>query len=406
MANDELKISETLEFITQIHKAWDGTEQRASVRYRPRRSISYDYIGTSSWESQYLRSLAYAQQTQLFQIPLWHAIDVTDKDVYRSQATIPLNPRNLWQYRGCSGLILWVDDGYGGDYYSLKTITGEGKLGLGKQLKKNWPAGGHVCPVAWGVLSNTSKITNITSDATSMNLSVEIMKESIAPQFPAAYDEFNDEPVEVVFGKNLFGTQYLSQELFLTPPSWFSDVSGDFTRNAFRLDNESGFFRYDLRSQEPKEIRTVEYVAGCMEEISNLQRFFTRCRGKLHSFWSPTWVQDIDLVEPVSAGQAYMIAKYPYYWKYYATGERRKKIIVFYRDGTAEILTILTYTVTDDGQYSKIYLQEGPSRVLNENSVAMISYLCKYRHDSDSLTMDYESAEAATTSFTYAEVSD
>ena len=57
------KIVEKLEYKTQIHTAWDGTEQRMALRSEPRRFVSYDYIGNETWQSQYLRMLTFGQQT-------------------------------------------------------------------------------------------------------------------------------------------------------------------------------------------------------------------------------------------------------------------------------------------------------------------------------------------------------
>jgi hypothetical protein len=204
----------------------------------------------------------------------------------------------------------------------------------------------------------------------------------------------------------LYGKPFNERELFLIPPTWDSDIQMDFTRNANRLDNKSGFFRYDLKSINPTETRQIDYTMGTVSEINNMQRFFYRCRGKLHSFFAPTWLNDVDLVEEVPSGQNWIIAKYPYYWKYFSTGDRRKRLIVFYRDGSAEILRISAYTMDDSGQYSKIYLDGGASRTLNVDNVAMISYLCQYRHDNDTMTVSYESGEAGTTSFTLQEVSE
>lgn len=406
MADDEVKISETLEFLTQIHTSWDNSEQRVGLRARPRRTISYDYMGTETWQSQYLRSLVYSQQTQMFQIPLWHGADRVYDQLYASQANIQLDPKNIWQWRGCSGAVIWTDDNYGGDYFPIAQLTSTGIVGLGKQLAADMSKGsGVICPVAWGCLSQSDKYTNVTGNMTSLNMTVEIMREIQAPPFPITLDQMHYEVEEPFWGKNL-PTTYNGYELFMKPPSWANDINATFTRNANRLDNRTGFFLYDLKSVNPTESKEVEYIMHDRVEINNMQRFFMNCSGKLHSFYAPTWLHDIEPVGNCSVGDTSIITKFPYYWKYFSRTNRRKKAIVFYKDRKAEIINIAGYTTDETGDYGKILLESPLTRPINVNTVDMISFLCRYRFDNDAMTTGYEAVDTATTTLMITEVTE
>ncbi len=402
--SEGMKISETLEFLTQIHTSRENLEQRAALRARSRRTISYDYIGIETWQSQYLRSLVYSQQTQLFQIPLWHAADRIMHPLYESEANIKLKPENIWQWRGCGGALLWANDTYGGTYYPVVEYTSTGIVGLGKQLAADIPRGKNViCPVAWGVLSQSDKYSNYTSNITAINITVEIMREAQAPLLPNALNETHYEPEKNFWGMN-FGNTYKGYPLFMKPPAWNNDITANFSRNANRLDNHTGSFFYDLKSNNPTETKQHEYVMSTRSEINNMQRFFTNCKGRAHSFYAPTWLNDIELVDNVSAGSNYMLAKYPYYWKYFSKTNRRKLAIVIFKDKTAQILPISGYSTDETGEYSKIYLESPLAAAINSNNVAMISFLCQYRFDSDTMVTDFESVDVATTTFALMEV--
>ncbi|MBP2629897.1 MAG: hypothetical protein H6Q70_525 [Firmicutes bacterium] len=402
----EQKITETIEFLTQIHTAWDNSEQRAALRVYPRRSVAYDYIGMNAKQSQYLRNLIYAGQTTLMQIPIWHAAYQTDRICYAGGNSAMVTPSSIWQYRGCSYIQLWLDDKYGGEIYPVTQYFGTGEIALNKQFTDNWAAGStKIHPLAWAVLSKENKFSNTTAWYSSTTFNFEIIRESQAPNIPDALNYLHDETVSRRFAKNL-STDYNGYELFLTPPSWNNDLTASYTRNAERLDNESGTFVYDMRSTLPKETRELDYTMMSRSQINNLQRFFYRCMGRLKSFYYPTWLNDVDLAKDAYKGDIVLYTKFVYYWKYCSSNPNRKLLIVFYRNGSAEIIKVSGYSTDSTGEYGKIYLQSSLKNDLTNNNVAKISFLCKYRLDSDTLETDYETCEVASTTLSMVEVSD
>ncbi len=402
-----MKISERLEYLTQIHKSWDNTEQRAALRTSPRRFISYDYIGTKGSQSQYLRALAYSKQTEKIEIPLWHANCQLDEILFKGQTNIKAGKDKIWPYRGMSGLLLWSSDELGGDRYPLKYILGDGTVISGNIFARDYPPGTIVCPVGWGVLQQESAYDTYSSMATSLQLNLELLPDYSITPVPDALDEYHYETfkTEDPWAKVL-PTTYNSVELFTIPPSWTKDLSAKFTRNVNRMDNQSGVFKYDLKSLNPTETREIEYVAISRSEINNLQRFFCRCKGRLKSFYAPTWLSDMALQEDAPPGQNYLIVDWPLLWKYYANMNRRKTIVIFQRDYTATILKVAGYTTDDSGNYGKIFLDNQLTKAINKAEVLLISFLVRYRLDTDSMLVDYDTTDAGTTSLSFMEVNE
>lgn len=400
---DQVKISETMEFLTQMHTTWDNSEQRAALRTRPRRSISYDYIGIEPWQSQYIRAMAYAKQTQLMQIPLWHAAYCTKRGFISGDSTIAVEPSVMWQFRGCSFVQLWTSDKTGGAIYPINMLFGDGTINLKKNLPNFWARGTVITPLPYAILSQENKFSSVSSDLSSMTMSFELMRETQAPQIPNGLGQDYDEKVKLRYGQNLSKT-YDGYELFLTPPAWNNEITANFKRNAYRMDNETGSFLYDLRSNNPTETREIEYVLSSRSEINNMQRFFCRCMGRLHSFYAPTWLNDVELAVDANEGDLYLLTKWPEYYRYFQNISRRKCLIVFYKDGTAEILKLSGYSTDNTGNFGKIFLNSTLKRAINRSSVALISFLCKYRLNTDTMTTDYETVELATSSLSFAEV--
>jgi len=400
------EIAETLEFKTQIHKAWDATEQRMALRTYPRRSISYDYYGMKPSQSQYLRALSYAKQNEKIEIPLWHAGCTLTESAYTNYSHVKLSTVDLWQFRGCAGIEFWHSDAKGGERYFLKSINGDGSIKLTEILEKNYPkVGTKVYPTIYGYLKPEDDYSLYTSDFMTMQLNLDILDDYAMTDLPTALNEYNFETWEYTtpFQKAI-PASYLGIDVFPLAPSWTGDIAANFTRNANKLDNETGLVKYDLKSVYSSENKDVDYVLTSKSEINNFQRFFTRCKGRLKSFYAPTWLNDMVLVEDTPNGQLFLLVEWPLYWKYYASMSRRKLIVVFLKSGAVKIFPLSGYSTDSTGKYGKVFLETALTEPLKKSNIAMISYLCRYRFDSDTLTTDYDTTGIATVSTSFAEV--
>lgn len=400
------EISETLEFKTQIHKAWDATEQRMALRTYPRRSISYDYYGMTAAQSQYLRALSYAKQNEQIEIPLWHAECRLSESAYTNYSHVNTDTVNLWHFRGCSGINFWHNDRVGGERYFLKALYADGSMKLTEILEKDYPAKTtHIYPTAYGYLNQEDKYSLYSDSLMTMQLNVDLLDDYSLTSLPTALNEYNFETWEKKTPfQDAIPTTYLDIDIFPLMPSWTGDIAANFTRNANKLDNETGLVKYDLKSIYSSENKDIEYVLTSRSEINNFQRFFTRCKGRLKSFYAPTWLNDMALVEDAPNGQLYLIVEWSLYWKYYASLSRRKLILVFLKSGSVKIFPLSGYSTDITGEYGKVYLETALKTTLKKADVAMISFLCRYRFDSDTLTTDYDTTGIATVSTSFAEV--
>jgi len=400
------EISETLEFKTQIHTAWDATEQRMALRGYPRRSIAYAYYGMNAAQSNYLRALSYAKQNEQIEIPLWHAACRLTENAYENYSHVSVNTTNLWHFRGCSGVMFWHNDEVGGDRYFLKALYGDGSLKLTELLEQDYPATSTlVCPTVYGYLKPEDKYSVYNSDLSTMQLNVDILDDFTLTSLPTAFNENNFEEWEFKTPfQEAIPVSYLDVDIFPIAPSWTGDIAANFTRNANKLDNEVGLPKYDFKSVYSSENKEIEYILSSRSEINNFQRFFIKCKGRLKSFYAPTWLNDMELVKNATAGQLYMLVKWPLYWKYYSSMSRRKVIVIFFKSGEVKIYPLSGYSTDSTGTYGKVYFETALTAPLLKSNIRMISFFCLYRFDSDTLTTEYETTGIATISTSFAEV--
>jgi len=398
-------ISESIAYQTQIHKAWDGTEQRAALRKYPRRSVAYDYYGMTATQSQYLRALSYSKQNEKIEFPLWHAACPLNDKAYAAHSYIYINPTYLWAFNGCSGVLFWKNDILGGDRYYIRALNADGSIGLTEILEKEYAKSNTIlCPVAYGYLKPEDDYTVLTASNTSMQLNVELFVEYESLPIPIALNENHLEIWEFTTPfQKVIPAYYNGISLFPIAPSWTKDLPATFSRNVNELDNATGIVKYDVKSLSSSETKEIDYILSSRSEINNFQRFFMQCKGRLKSFYAPTWLNDLVLVRDAMVGEMYLTTEWSLFWKYYATMARRKVIIVFMKSGEVRILAIAGYSVDSDSN-GKVYLDATLGKSLIKSDVLMISFLCRYRFDSDTLTMDYDTTGVATTTVTLSEV--
>lgn len=403
------RIVETIEFKTQIHTGWDNTEQRMALREHPRRNISYRYTGMNTRNSEYLRALCNGQQTQQIEFPLWSATRLLPQTRYEAQAHLQLATRDMWDYRDCHACMLVKEyDGVNvtSERFNLKSITANGFLQTTKQFTSRWDAESTlVVPVFWGILNQEDSYTNVTSHVADLCVNVEVMPSIVAVELPEAINEYNYPRLKFEESVNA-DNEYKGYELFMFPPSWYQDQNISYSRNANRLDNETGYFRYDLKSVETTTTRSMDFYGLNKDEIHFLQRFFYRCKGQWKSFYMPTWTSDIKLAKNALAGDTVLYGEFLYYYKYYASNSRRKLLIIFFENGTIQIIELVGWTIDESGKMSKIYLQNSLKKNLLISDIRMISFLCKVRHNSDTMTTQYETNESASITFEVKEVND
>jgi hypothetical protein len=401
-----ITISETLEFLTQIHTAWDKTEQRMALRAYPRRSIAYDYYGMNPEQSQYLRALCYAKQNEKIELPLWHAGCRLAETAHVNFSHVKIATGDMWPFRGVSGVEFWHNDAKGGERYFLSALYGDGSLKLTEVLERDYAVKTtNLFPVVYGYLKPEADYAIYTDSHTTMQLNVDILDDYSLTILPAALDEHHFEPWEEKTPyQDAIPAAYRGIDIFPLAPSWAGDLAAGFTRNANKLDSGVGVVKYDLKSIHSSENKEIDYVLTTRSEINNFQRFFTRCKGRWKSFYAPTWLNDLALAEDAAKGQSYILVTWPLFWKYYANMARRKLAIAFLRNGQTKILSIAGYSTDSEGDYGKVFLDASLTEPLKRSDVFMISYLCRYRFNSDTLTTDYDTTGIASVSTAFTEV--
>lgn len=402
----EHRIQETIEYLTQILTGWDGTEQRMALRTEPRRKVCFRYTGMSGKESIFLRSLSNGLITKKIEMYMWQHARLIPHDIKAGeQAVIQLDPKDMWGYRDCSGFLITRRFGES-EKHELASIDATGLLVASDKFVKSYEAGSvSVVPLFYGILDQEDNYTDVTASTADMCINVEVMPSAADVVLPVYINQYNYP--WLTFAESINAeTVYKDHELFMFPPSWTEDIKSSFSRNVNRLDNNTGYFRVDVKSKTTTMTRTFSFSTGSKDHIQFLERFFYRCRGRWKSFYMPTWTSDIELAVTARAGAKEIYGSFQYYYNFYKSNKRRRKIVVFFYDNTIEIIELAGWARAIDHNKCKIFLAKNLSRTLKKESIRMISFLVLVRHNSDTMTIDYETHEEANVNFEVTEVDD
>ena len=409
-------ITEKYEYKTDIITSYDGHEQRIKTRQEPRRFFSYNYDAMNMYQAQWLRGLGRIRQSDAYYIPMWQAPIYLAQPHYGGKA-LYVQKEYLYNLKDCQYIELFVTDDVNQGGINLvnqivdiqETESDIWLLGLKLPIKRHLnPKNTWIFPLRNCSIQPSSSLSYMFSNGTSMTHNFEdLLQKPVNLVLPSKIVADADYK-----GKNRWNLpKYIdSKEVLQIEPTWADDESVKLSmdKNVSRLDNETGIFVYDLKNVKSYDIHTYQYTLLNQEMIHNMIRFFRRISGMWKSFYYPTWVNDLQVVEDIKANDNYIIVGWNKISQYYVNNRRSKKIVIFTKDWKSYIFDVITYSDTKigDNTYGKVVLSKSTAIDLNKENILMVSYLNLVRLDHDDLQLNYETNVVANTTLTMKEIDD
>lgn len=414
------KITERLEFLTDIITSYDGSEQRIKIRQRPRKFYSFDYDAMKEGEAQWLKGVSRIRQSDTYYVPMWHQEIRLKSDCNNiNDKYLPVEDMYMNHMDGVNWIEIFsrddVDqDGFylnSGEYsknsvwqvkeYSFGFIYLYEKIGK-KLLKANT----FIYPLRKCSLQPINQLNYVFSRGSNVTLNFEDILFDANLNLPAVYYEYDYDIDQ--FNRFNLPTTYKDKEVFLYSPQWESDSDYYFKveKNTNKLDTETGIFLYDLKNASSYDIHTLPLILRDLKMIDNLKKFFINQSGRFKSFYAPTWVTDFELCSDIVAGRDYFLTTYSANYKYWTTNTRKKSIVVFTKDWKSYIFEVANYSYVRENEtkYGKVILKSPSDKNIYLKNIWMVSFFNLVRFDTDDLTLNYETTEIAHTDVVLREV--
>lgn len=404
------RITEKFEFKTDIITSYDGHEQRIKLRQEPRHYLTFDYTSMDKYQSQWLRALLRYRQDSVVYIPMWHNICHINQFSPESSKAIYIDPKYMFSLRYCDTLMFFREDNIkqGNDNHLINYIDSNGLIGLknGLYSDKNVIQDPFI-PLIRCVVQPVDNMAFSFSNGAEVSVNFEDILHRPSLPFPTSY---MFDMVEENEFRNVYNlpTMYKGAEVLTESPCWVGDSSLTMAveKNSNKLDNETGKFLYDLKSIYAIDKNSIEYTLMNRESINNFIRFFHRMCGRLSTFYTPSWVNDITLYDDIIQGRNFIYTDFDLVSRYYGKTNIKKALVVFMVDGSSLLLDVLGFSSEEVNgrKLGKIFLSSNIKYTVPKSRVRMISFLNKYRFDDDVLQLDYETTEVATTRVVLREV--
>ena len=416
----DTKITETYEYNTSIITSYDGKEQRLKTRQYPRRRFSFDYDAMDVFQAQWIRALLRQKQNRTQYIPLWFNVTPVVEDVLGGKIIkVPINL--LYNFENCDYVELFYEDDPLGRsknmvrkvrHYRIDDENNVGVIELKDPVSKGFRAGTtFVYPLINTCTQPSSDVNYVFARGTHTVLNFEEVNAVGKVSLPAKVLPY--EGTSENFNMFNLPQTFNDREVFLFTPTWEGDESANLKidKNVNKLDNNTGIFQYDLKSNYYYDTQTWDINLLDKSMIFDMKRFFRNVSGRYKAFYCPTWVNDIEPYEDIVGGQNYIITEFNGMYDYYEAVSRKKYIVILTRDFQTKIYKIFGYT-TDTRHHptygkirvGKILLSENVSETIPLDNIMMISYLNLVRFDSDEIQFNYETDCVATTTVSFKEV--
>lgn len=419
MAQKDTRITEKWEYYTDIITSYDGHEQRVMTRSIPRRYFTYDYDAMDSYQAQWLRGLLRMRQDVKFYFPMWHTPVMLAENYYAGQRFFRMRPEDLFSFRETEYVAVYRKDSNLQDvmlgiennnlYRSVRNYFEDGTVSLYEAFLEDLNMKNtFLYPLRRCSVQPAQNLNYVFSNGTSVIINLEDLLEEPVVNIPQRYIDTYEEHKQLNPWKLPF--QINGREVLTISPQWINDgdLSLSISKNAVRLDNSTGMFVYRLKNSKSYDAQTMEFYLMSRSMINNFTRFFSRIKGRFKSFYAPTWVNDLNVSHDINGASNFIYVNFSNLYAFYGKNTRRKKIIVFTKDGTSHIGEIMSYSYeTINGMnFGRIALTNPLGVSIPKDRILMVSYMNLVRSDSDSLQFDFESDQVAKTTIIMKEVDD
>ena len=248
MANT--RITEKIEYLTDIITSYDGHEQRLQLRQKPRYTYSYDYDAMNVYQSQWLRGQTRMRQSDLYYIPMWHSPAYLSTDFVEHGKALYIDNTYMYNFRDCEYIEIYWGDDFKHKKNIIRAVHSyqNGVIRLKKKIDIPLSTlNTFIYPLRQCATTASDSLKYVYSNGTSETLNFEIIQQeskiTVSPDVLYSYQSsapyFNDFALP---------EQFDGKEVFLEHPQWTTDDTHTLTvsKNAQRLDNTTGTFVYKV----------------------------------------------------------------------------------------------------------------------------------------------------------------
>lgn len=382
----EVGYTETYEFFTEVLRPYSA-EQRLSLRKEPRLTLEANHLLSQQQYAQAKLKARRYGQTSSMQIPVWGS-QKKFNNLTSGQTVLDFGDDSLlyYQYNKNENVIIWKN----WDNYLVRGIasTTPDSLTLDSALGVNYDYA-FVMPLRTGINFKGFSSTEDSPNQTYMTSSFTLTE----PDETYLYLLYNIYTLDDIYAtENIyerpFENPYNDKYVQETAPYRLSSVQDSILEPVQVIDNGFGPLVSEAQFNYINNIQSVEfYFQSQQEKAKNIRDLFSTVKGKLKTWYLPTYNDDVVLISGTYTGTTIDIEDYGV-----ATDYVGRDIMIKETDGTLTYRNVSSATDITSG----IELTLDSSVNINSANVDQVCFLNLVRFDTDSFQITHNHAGSGT----------
>lgn len=361
----------SIQYLTEVIEAFDGTEQRIALRDTPRTSLSYMYSMTD--EQQYRFDNKLATSTGSMIVPLWPLQCQVSRPVHPGDTVIVLETINA--HVGASDTLL-ISEGDESEVVSIESVNGR-TVTLKHLAKKTFSTNAVVLPARIAYPSDESNSTSLLRGFDQHTITFDLDEAQI--QKPAPVDNFE---------------RLNSRPIFPFRPDRSKDVTTQYNRLRETLDPLIGARSIYDRARGTVKILGQTFTFFSEAERQRFEDFAELMNGAQGEFYMEGPGQAFELSEDVVVPTYKFKIKSSGYTNFANSHSLATNIAIKLYNGTTIYKTILSATTNPDG--TETITTEELTNNLKTSDIETIVPLYLARFDSDDFRYIFDTSEVST----------
>lgn len=323
-AQPESPATELWEFRTRIDEHLDGTEQRESLRKRPRQVFRNEYLLDGD-ERQRLQVQLFGWQASVFAVPVWHEQTETTAAASIGATTLSVLATTDYDYR-VGGLAVVFESPTKFDVLVVSAVTSTSVSFATTPLTQAYSTRATVMPV---------RVCTIRKAVTASRLPVKVERVSI--EF-----ETIDNDTGAMSGSTSGWSTHGGKVLLDDSNFMLGEVPETYEQRTHVLDNGTGVPFQSSRWTRHKRAHQRGFVARTQAEIAKVKRLLLSLDGRRVSFWIPTFIEDLTVVASLAATTSVMDIGHIGYARFAAGIQPKATFRITFADGSSLLRTVLS----------------------------------------------------------------
>lgn len=322
---------ERLEWLTDVMPAYNGNEQRMQIRTTPRRSFEYDFAAIGA-DRRRAENVLYSWGARVFAVPVWFDGETLEASVSAGALSIPCSA----QYRDyhVGGLAMLMKDATSYEVVEIGAV-GVSSITIARALQATWPAGTKIYPLRLARMPDSVGVRRFNGDT--------------------SYGRVRFVCTDINTYTAATETTYRGYPVLTDKPNWSEDLSDEWQRKTQWFDSPSAGYFVDDESGLPTHRQGQRWTLTSRAQIDTYRQWLYARKGRLTSFWLPTWAADIVVLTDFGTSTTVFDIEHQGYTKQVNEGIGRRDIrietvagVIYYRrilsaselNSTTERLTI------------------------------------------------------------------